>query len=106
MYNSRFVNREDREEDADFIAIAINKLIREGDFSAQPQPMSVWKCLICAYFSSAFHLGLDHKRYDEKYHRSIFDILYKDRKHFKKVSITTPFLYDWINLSTESSYSH
>ena len=87
MYNSRYINREERNEDANWVALFIKKALNEYEFSDEPQPMSAWKNLICSYFTNSFHLSPNFdKRYDEKYHRSIFDILLKDYEYFETFS--------------------
>ncbi len=97
MYNSRFVSREERIYDAEGIKIEINKMVKDGWGHDEPQKMSAWKCVICAYFSNAFHLGEDDKRWDDAYHRSMFDILHKDMDCFVRTTMSNNVnVYEWV----------
>lgn len=82
MYSSRNISRLEREEDAEALIIFIEKLIRNYEEWDEPCSMDNWKCLICSYFNNALTLGDDAKRFDGNYHRSMFDIMYKDWGRF------------------------
>jgi hypothetical protein len=85
MYNSREISRNERDGDAQALIVFIGKLSREYEGWAEPCSMDNWKCLICSYFNNAFTLGDDDKRFDGNYHRSMFDIMYKDYDMFEVV---------------------
>ena len=83
MYSSKNISRSEREDDAQALLIFIEKLCRNEMDWAEPCSMDNWKCLICSYFNNLYTLGSDSKRFDGNYHRSMFDIMYKDYGMFK-----------------------